>query len=684
MGSNVPDSMNRRDMLKLSLMSGGALLLSGGSVHAAPVQLPTGGFFDPPSPSITNPFTEELHRMPIKAALPGGASDLSLADNGGVAPNGTVYPQVPGNDALVTTYSNSLERIVALQQRNSGNNVQFPPKRFYVLNVRQARHIFHPDPPYSTDGGSTIWGYDGIYPGPTFISRHGVPILVRIINGLYFDNEAHPRPPGRIAGGFGNPRISTHLHNGHTGSESDGNPVDVYPPASALPHLPQYPASIQNLKFRDHHYALFRAGLDPTVPADKPAPNKNDGDIAESVSTLWYHDHAMDFTSQNTYKGLVGYHLVFDEIDSGNENDLAPGALRLPSGEFDIPLLFQDKRFVLDEKGQAQLFLPADTFGVLGDVFTVNGQIQPKLKVLRRKYRFRLLNAGPSRFYQFYLTKELEDQAVIRIGNDESLLEEPYHVPPQEGILLAVAERMDVVIDFSPYKKGDKLFLVNRLVMEDSGFGPVANIDTSVDPPRFLNFKTLPADESEGKGDYILCFEVGDGVPDDPSRVPVNLRKNPVIPAYTKDPPALLKKRSNHREFVFDLTADGWVINGRPFDPSPAGFAQLRVGSLDTPRSVSPGESPDGEVWTIRNSQFSGWAHPVHIHLEEFRILWRNEVAPPAYELCKKDVLRLDPLEEVQIFLRFRDFLGKYPIHCHNVVHEDHEMMLRFDVVGDK
>ena len=58
-------------------------------------------------------------------------------------------------------------------------------------------------------------------------------------------------------------------------------------------------------------------------------------------------------------------------------------------------------------------------------------------------------------------------------------------------------------------------------------------------------------------------------------------------------------------------------------------------------------------------------------------------MAPPAYEQTRKDVLRLDPLEEVQIFLRFRDFLGKYPIHCHNVLHEDHEMMLRFDVVGD-
>src|SRR5438105_10349975 len=124
------------------------------------------------------------------------------------------------------------------------------------------------------------------------------------------------------------------------------------------------------------------------------------------------------------------------------------------------------------------------------------------------------------------------------------------------------------------------------------------------------------------------------------------------------------------------------VISGRPVAPSPAGAATspsgqslLPVGNLITPRGRIAGEQPDGEVWTLINT--GGWAHPVHIHLEEFRILLRNGKDPPCYEKTKKDVLRLDPFEEVQIFLRFRDFFGKYPIHCHNVVHEDHNMMLR-------
>jgi FtsP/CotA-like multicopper oxidase with cupredoxin domain len=674
--------MRSCEILKLSLLASGAVLWS---FHAKAQSHPTGGVFEPPSPPVTNPFIEELRRMPIKTALPGGVSDLSLPENGGFAPNGTVYPQVTGKDVL-TTYMNSLERIVALQQRNSGNNVQFPPKRFYVLRARQATHVFHPDPPY--DRGSIIWGYDGMFPGPTFISRYGEPILVRIVNGLYFDENANPTTPvQQIPGGFGSPRISTHLHNGHTASESDGNPADFYPPNPVPAYLPQYPASIRNLIFRDHHYAMFRAGLDPRVSADNPGPNKDDGDIAETLSTLWYHDHAMDHTAENVYKGLVGFHLFFDEIDSGNENDPSPKALRLPSGEFDIPLLFQDKRF--DANGQ--LFLPRldsdppPMLGVLGDRFTVNGQIQPKLTVLRRKYRFRLLNAGPSRFYQFFLTKDGKDQAFIQISNDESLLEKPYDIPPNEGVPIAVSERADVVIDFSRYTKGDKLFLVNRLVMQDEGFGPVVEAG---------KYKILP----EGEGDQILCFEVG-GDAVDPSQVPNNLRKNPHLPDFTKLPSEDLKKLLNHREFRFgvDDATGAWAINERPFDQSPAGdtASSFHIGCLDTPRSGLPGEAlHDGEVWTIRNCVAgpspgpscvpgSAWAHPVHIHMEEFRILYRNGQAPLEPEQTKKDVLSLAPDEEVQVFLRFRDFYGKYPIHCHNVLHEDHEMMLRFDVVGD-
>ena len=441
--------MRSCEILKLSLLASGAVLWS---FHAKAQCHPTGGVFEPPSPPVTNPFIEELGRMPIKTALPGGVSDLSLPENGGFAPNGTVYPQVTGKDVL-TTYVNSLERIVALQQRNSGNNVQFPPKRFYVLRARQATHVFHPDPPYNR--GSIIWGYDGMFLVPlssvgmenpsSFASSMDcilmkTPIQQRLAN-KYLAVSGVPESPHTSTMAIQRRKVMEIL-------------LTFTLRTPSLPTCPNILRVDSQSHFPGSSTPCFAPALIRVCLPIIPGPNKDDGDIAETLSTLWaLNDHAMDHTAENVYKGLVGFHLFFDEIDSGNEIDPSPKALRLPSGEFDIPLLFQDKRF--DANGQ--LFLPRldsdppPMLGVLGDRFTVNGQIQPKLTVLRRKYLFRLLNAGPSRFYQFFLSKDGKDQAFIQISNDESLLEKPYDIPPNEGVLIAVSERADVVIDFSRY-----------------------------------------------------------------------------------------------------------------------------------------------------------------------------------------------------------------------------------------
>lgn len=681
--TNLGLNMNRREILKSALFLGGALLLFPEEGSAQSQSPPTGGVFNPPSPQLT-PFATELPRMPKKVAL-SGVDVLRLPECGGVLPNGTVYPQITGNDAN-TTYSKSNskpnERIVALHQRNSGNTIQFPPKKFYTLNVRQARHVFHPDAPYNK--GSIVWGYDGIYPGPTFLSRYGEPILIRVFNELFDDLAASGFTRGvPTPGGFGDPRITTHLHNGHTGSESDGNPADIYPPVPPNAGEPPYPASILGIRFRDHHYPMFRAGLDPRKDAGSPSPNKNDGDITESISTLWYHDHSMEHTAENVYKGLVGVHLLFDELDSGDENDANPMALRLPGGDFDIPLLFQDKRF--DSSGQLVLDpIKKNHNGFLGDRFAVNGAIQPRLAVYRRKYRFRFVNAGPSRFYQFFLNRNNTDQPFKQIGNDESLLECPVEVT---SVLLAVAERADVIIDFSQYKCGDQLFLENRLKMQTDGTGPAFAVDTN---GNFKNFTVVPA----GQGDKILRFDVAGDLPD-PSRIPDKLRANPSLPSWTSRSPDELKKLKNHKTFQLDQNSDTtqWIINGEPFDPTTSFLVPqnpLPGDESDPPPLAGDGgnQRADGEVWTIQNSAGATWSHPIHIHMEEFRILWRTPIngvpmKPPPHERSKKDVIRIDPQEEVQIFLRFRDFTGKYPIHCHNVLHEDDAMMLRFDVTSN-
>lgn len=549
--------------------------------------------------------------MPVKAPIP--RANLALAVNGGMLNNGFTHPQLPNNHPFNFP-----------QQRFSQYDpAKVPGGKFYVQHVRQFNHVFHSQLP-----ASPIWGFDSMFPGPTFKSFYGQPLLVRIINQL---------PGGAAPGGFGDPRITTHLHNAHTGFESDGNPVDFYPPLQSTP-VP--------VLFRDHHYAMFRAGLTPTT---------TDGDPRETLSTLWYHDHALDHTAENTYKGLVGYHLFFDELDKDDET--ATGTLRLPSGTFDVPLVFADKRF--DDNGQLELDVLANIDGFIGDKFTVNGKIQPFFVVQRRKYRFRLLNAGPSRFYKFFLSKNNIDRQFKLIGNDESLLPAPLTVT---NVLITPAERLDIVIDFSQFNTGDLVYLVNRLIMRPNGRGPASGdgIAGAGNPNT-----TLPP----GQGDRVLQFRVA-GLPPggDPSQVPPRLRENVELPGTLAE--MLANPNIPKRDFLFERRNGLWVINGLVFDNVPRALPKQVVGF---------GPNVLGEIWTLRNVD-NGWAHPIHIHLEEFRILSRNGKPPPAYEGTKKDVVPIGQ-EQVKIFIRFRDFLGRYPIHCHNTVHEDHAMMARFDVV---
>lgn len=297
---------------------------------------------------------------------------------------------------------------------------QFPAKQFYDINVKEALHSFHPSLPLNR-----VWGYNGISPGPDFRARYGTPMIVRYRNNL-----------PTISTGFGDPNIITHLHNGHNGSESDGYPGDFYGSG----------------KYKDHHYPFMLAGNDPN----------------EALGSLWYHDHRIDFTAANTYKGLVGTFFLYDALDSGNEQDTNPQALRLPSGDYDLPLFLADKRF--DANG-ALIFSQTDLDGFVGDRFTVNGKIQPYFKVARRKYRFRLYNGGPSRFYGIKLST---GQSFQLIATDGNLLPAPITMTRFEQ---APAERFDIVIDFSNYKIGDQIFLQNDIA-HTNGRGPAGTLAT--------------------------------------------------------------------------------------------------------------------------------------------------------------------------------------------------------------
>ncbi len=488
------------------------------------------------------------------------------------------------------------------------------PQKFYTLNVQEALHSFHPELPTQT-----VWGYDGMVPGPTFVERYGTAIIVRITNNLPANTRGH-----------GSPEISTHLHNLHTASESDGFAGDYYSATKYGPTLTAPGA------YKDHLYPNCYAGY------DDPQHHATEGDPREASGTLWYHDHRIDFTAANVYRGLSGFYLLFDELDSGNEQDTNPKALCLPSGvgKYDIPLAIDDKQF---DSGGYLAFDQFATKGILGNKVCVNGKVQPFFQVERRKYRFRLLDSSPSRFYELYLTNSYGlNQSFYYIANDGNLLTAPM---TSSKVSLAPAERGDIVIDFAKYPAYSKLFLVNRLVQTD-GRGPEGALVNT----RGLDGLLTTA------GAQLMRFDIGgDPATPDMSKVPAKLRDTP---------PINLAEVVATRRFEFDKENEVWTINGKIFD-------------VETP--VAKPKRGTAEIWTLKGK--GSWHHPVHIHLEEGRILTRNGKLPPLHERGRKDVYVLEPNEEVRVFIRFRDFLGKYIMHCHNLTHEDHAMMLRFDVV---
>ena len=491
---------------------------------------------------------------------------------------------------------------------------EFLPQKLYTLKVRETMHSFHPE--LSTQ---KVWGYDGMIPGTTFVARYGVPIVVRIYNEL---------PANSV--GFGSPEISTHLHNLHNASESDGFADDYYS-ATKYGSTLTAPGA-----FKDHHYINVYAGY------DDPRYRPTKGDPREALGTLWYHDHRVDFTSSNVYKGLSGFYLLFDEVDSGNELDTNPKALRLPSGvgKYDIPLNFQDKQF--DASGYLY-FDPLDVKGMLGDKFCVNGKVQPYFQVERRKYRFRLLNGSVARFYEFYLTNSKGlNQSFTYIANDGNLLPERLTT---SKVYLATAERGDIVIDFANYPIGTKLYIVNRLIQIDAK-GPEDESENKRGPDGLLI----------APGTQIMRFDVDfESAAPDMSQVPVKLRALP---------PINLAEVVKTRTFKFNKSNGIWAVNGQLYDGTIA---------TATPKRGT------AEIWILQGS--GNWHHPIHIHCEEGRILSHNGYPPPVHEMGRKDVFVLAPGDEIKVFIRFRDFSGKYMMHCHNQIHEDHAMMIRFDII---
>jgi FtsP/CotA-like multicopper oxidase with cupredoxin domain len=516
---------------------------------------------------------------------------------------------------------------------------------------------FHPQWP--TQNPESVWTFNGTIPPKLLQARYGEPVLFRHHNRLPVDVGQN--------GGFGIHTISTHEHNGHHGAENDG-----FTGAFFFPN-----------QFYDYHWPFVLAGhysyntaaddLMASTPNDAGSIDRIPGDWHETMSTHWFHDHMFSYTSQNVYKGNAAMLNIYSGLDRGNEEVDDGVNLRLPSGtaqswgnlDYDVNLMIADKAF--DSAGQL-LFDIFNFDGFLGDVMTVNFAYKPYFEVERRRYRFRILNGAVARFFKIALANAAAvAQPVTQIANDGNLLPNPVVLTAldEQGI----AERYDIVIDFSKYQINEKLYLVNLTEHED-GTGPERDLSVgdafagrSSDPcvGRFLEFRVVRDPASPDQSREVHATDTLIPNPD--------LSQAPSV---------------RERTFVF-----GDDARQTTFDPvtsfrGPWGIATGNDGetlAADFGRISAAPRYGTREIWHLVNDG-GGWDHPIHIHFEEGRILARNGSAArvPAWERGRKDVYRLRPDGSVTITIQFRDWGGMFMEHCHNTTHEDNAMLLRWEI----
>lgn len=297
-------------------------------------------------------------------------------------------------------------------------------------------------------------------------------------------------------------------------------------------------------------------------------------------------------------------------------------SLPLPKGDNDIALLIQDRLFNTDGSLNYPITDSTIRTGVVGDTLLVNGAVQPYLQVGRRKVRLRILNGSNARIYKLALST---GDALVQVGSDGGLLSYP---AARAAITVAPAERVDVVIDFSKYPVGTEVVLKNQ---------------------NSFSVPSLPD---------IMRFDVVREEADE-SSIPSTLRPMVRVPESS----ASLTRTFTLSQTFQSGREDIWTINGKLYDPAVVDAAP----QLDTT-----------EIWTFRNS--SDQAHPMHIHDIEWQILDIDGVPPARGDDGMKDTFLIPAGSTARVIGTFTDNLGEYVSHCHILEHEDHAMMINFEV----
>ena len=675
-------TVSRRQLLKMSLFTAaGSLAWKNGLnpfVGNARAAIPTGV---PRSPLYgAAPFTAAMPRCDLMERK--AISELSVAPteqanqtpttvwgSDGVAVQGPMEGRPPGplwahQGWNERTKAGDFQPKIAVEQWQKGAEVckDYAPGvtscyNNEILQSDYVKHCFHGNMPIQME--QSVWTFGGTVPPKLLLGRYGEPILFRHHNAL----------PAKVTSnnGFGRNTISTHEHNGHHGAENDGFTGAFFFPG----------------QFYDYHWPIVHAGFrtinteaaDPKCGAPDGAGGirKLPGDWRETMSTHWFHDHMFSFTSQNVYKGNAAMFNLYSSLDRGNENIKDGVNLQLPSGtakdwgnlEYDVNIMLNEK--ACGQDGQ----LAFDIFnfdGFLGDMMMVNLTYKPYMYVERRQYRFRILNASVSRFFKLALSN---GAPIYQIGNDGNLL--PRAVQLTELDEMGIAERFDIVIDFSRYSDGTKIHMVNLAEHQD---GKAVSKDLSLSEAMSGNSQ----DPCVGK---FWEFRVrGSKAVANNSRDFSNSANWNLIP----NPDLSNIPVARTRTFEFGRGASQTTKDPISSALGPWGVKTDGGGTLvaDYGRRSAAPKINTREIWTLVNGG-GGWDHPIHIHFEEGQVLARDGKASnvPPWERGRKDVYRLRPGGSITITMQFRDWGGMFMEHCHNTVHEDNAMLLRWDLDKD-
>jgi spore coat protein A, manganese oxidase len=457
---------------------------------------------------------------------------------------------------------------------------------FYRVAVAEVLAKIHRDVP-----ATRFWGYGGSFPGPTIEARTGQGVLVEWVNQL---PARHFLPIDHTLCGAGKDRPDvravTHVHGAKAPPESDGYPEDwTTPGRSSLFHYPN----------------------------------------RQEAATLWYHDHAMGIERLNQYAGLLGVYLIRDGAEE---------AIDLPRAPYELPLVLCDRLFGQDGQLRYSTSGAPDApwiSEIYCDAHLVNGKLYPYLDVEPRRYRFRVVNASNSRFYDLSLSN---GGAFHQIGTDQGLLPAPVALTT---LTLAPAERADLLVDFAA-ARGQKILLKSgSFELMQFRVGAMARARATKLPTRLRPVRKLP-ESAAVKTRTLTLNEYHD---------PQTHRMLMLLDAKHWHEPVTEKPELDSVEI--------WRLMNLTEDSHPIHLHLVRFQILDRQLFDADEYNTSGKLELVR-----------------------APMPPAPNEAGWKDTVRVDPGTITRIIVRFEGYAGRYVWHCHLLEHAANEMMRPFEVVA--